>query len=164
MCRWYTFCMDQYKFTHELIKGKIAELIFEQMIHNTNGYTILEFGYEKVVRQLAKERKHEQAKATIEIVSSAPDFAIINEDTHDINLIEVKYMHHPTKSRVLSAATHIKKSWKKSCLFVASPSGFYFDTVDDIITNKGAISHFRHANIPEKTQAKYLALLNEFIR
>lgn len=155
--------MNQYTFTHELIKGKIAEIIFEQMIHNTNGYTILEFGYEKVVRQLAKERKHKQAKATIEIVSSAPDFAVINEDNHDINLIEVKYMNNPTKSRVLSAAKDIKRSWKKSCLFVASPNGFYFDTIDNIITNKGAISNFKHRRIPEKTQKKYLELLNEFI-
>lgn len=155
--------MNQFKFTHELIKGKIAEIIFEQMIHNTNGYTILEFGYEKVVRQLAKERKSNTANDTIEIIRRAPDFAIINENTHDISLIEVKYMNNPSKSRVLSAAKDIKKSWKKSCLFVASPKGFYFDTVDDIINHKGAVNDFKHTNIPDKAQAKYLELLNEFI-
>lgn len=155
--------MNQFKFTHELIKGKIAEIIFEQMIHHTNGYTILEFGYEKVVRQLAKERKHDQAKATIEIVRSAPDFAVINEETHDINLIEVKYMNSSSKSRVFGTANNMKQFWKKSCLFVASPQGFYFDSIDNIIANKGAISEFKHKMIPASTQEKYLKLLNEFI-
>ena len=155
--------MNQFKFTHELIKGKIAEIIFEQMIHNTKGYTILEFGYEKVVRQLAKERKNKTVNETIEIVRRAPDFAVINEENHDINLIEVKYMNNPTKSRVLSAAKDIKKSWKKSCLFVASPSSFYFGNIDDIIKNKGTIDNFKHKMISERNQEKYLALLNEFI-
>ena len=156
--------MRNIAFTHELIKGKIAEIIFEQMIHNTRGYTILEFGYEKVVRQLAKERKSDTAKDTIEIIRRAPDFAVINEDTHDINLIEVKYMNKVTKSRALTAANNIKKSWKKSCLFIASPNGFYFDKVDDIIKNKGAIKDFKHQMIDKNTQQRYLGLLNEFIQ
>mgnify|MGYP000049286318 CR=1 FL=1 len=158
--------MNQFKFTHELIKGKIAEIVFEQMISHTDDYTILEFGYEKVVRQLAKENQGEQpqkAKDTIEIVSRAPDFAVINETTHDISLIEVKYMNKVTKPRVLRAAKDIKKSWKKSCLFVASPTGFYFDTIDDIINAKGAISDFNHGKIDTKTKQRYLKLLNEFI-
>jgi hypothetical protein len=158
--------MNQFKFTHELIKGKIAEIIFEQMISHTEGYTILEFGYEKVVRQLAKENRGEQtqkAKDTIEIIRRAPDFAVINETTHDISLIEVKYMNKVTKPRVLAAAKDIKKSWKKSCLFVASPSGFYFDATDDIIHCKGGISEFNHGKINAKTKQQYLKLLNEFI-
>lgn len=155
---------NQFEFTHELVKGKIAEIVFEQMIHNTKGYTILEFGYEKVVRQLAKERKSEEAKDTIEIIRRAPDFAIINEETHDISLIEVKYMNNPTSQRVLAAAQDIKKSWKKSCLFVASPNGFYFDTVDNIIQNKGSIRPFTHKMISEITQKRYLEIMNEFIQ
>jgi hypothetical protein len=155
--------MKTIDFTHELIKGKIAEIIFEQMIHSTKGYTILEFGYEKVVRQLAKQRKTSQAKDTIEIIRRAPDFAVINEDTHDITLIEVKYMNDPKKSRVLSAARDIKKSWKQASLFVASPQGFYFDSVDKIIEQKGEISSFVHRAVPEKVTVEFLGLLNEFI-
>lgn len=72
-------------------------------------------------------------------------------------------MNNPTKSCVLSAAKDMKKSWKKSCLFVASPGGFYFGTIDDIIKNKGVIDSFKHKMISEESQEKYLALLNEFI-
>jgi hypothetical protein len=155
--------MNTISFTHELIKGKIAEIIFEQMIHSTKGYTILEFGYEKVVRQLAKERKNENAKSTIEIIRRAPDFAVINENTHEITLIEVKYMNDPKSARVLRAAKDIKKSWKKASLFVASPDGFYYDSVDDIIANKGSIQDFKHSSIPTKKMSQFLDLLNEFI-
>jgi len=154
--------MNNIQFTHELIKGKIAEIIFEQMIHNTPGYTILEFGYEKVVRQLAKERKTKQASDMIEIVRRAPDFAVINEK-HDVTLIEVKYMNKISNGRVLSAAKNIKKSWKQASLFVANPEGFYFDTVDTIIKNKGVIKELRHKRITQKKQKQYLELLNEFI-
>ena len=155
--------MNNIHFTHELLKGKIAEIIFEQMIHNTKGYTILEFGYEKVVRQLAKERKNKDAQETIEIVRRAPDFAVINEKTHDITLIEVKYMSQMQKNRTLQAARNIKKSWKRASLFVASPDGFYFDEVDTVISNKGKITPFSHKKIPAKVQEQYTALLNEFI-
>jgi len=155
--------MKTIEFTHELIKGKIAEIIFEQMIHSTKGYTILEFGYEKVVRQLAKERKNENAKDTIEIIRRAPDFAVINETTHDITLIEVKYMNHAKEPRVLAAAKDIKKSWKKASLFIASPNGFYFDSVDGIIAHKGQIKDFKHSGVPEKKMAEFLCLLNKFI-
>jgi hypothetical protein len=72
-------------------------------------------------------------------------------------------MNDPKPSRVLSAAKDIKKSWKSASLFVASPSGFYFDSVDDIITNNGKVKDFKHAGVPEKKMNEFLGLLNEFI-
>jgi isocitrate dehydrogenase len=155
--------MNNIKFTHELIKGKIAEIIFEQMIHNTKGYTVLEFGYEKVVHQLAKAPKSEDAKAMIEIVRKAPDYAIVNEDTHNVTLVEIKYMAKRTNGKVNTIAKEIERSWRHAALFIATPQGFYFDQVDTIIKNKGAIKPFTHAKIPEKLVSQYVAMLNEFI-
>ena len=155
--------MNNIHFTDQLIKGKIAEIVFEQMIHQTKGYTILEFGYEKVVRQLAKERKNDAAKETIEIVRRAPDFAIINEKTHDITLVEVKYMHQVTPKYVQHAARDIKKSWKRASLFIASPEGFYFGTVSELVDNGGHIKPFHHNHISKKRQLEYLALVNKYI-
>ena len=57
----------------------------------------------------------------------------------------------------------IQKSWKRAALFIASPDGFYFDTVEDVIASKGEIKPFKHPKIPAKTQTQYLELLNEFI-
>ena len=155
--------MSNIQFTDQLIKGKIAEIVFEQMIHQTKGYTILEFGYEKVVRQLAKERKNDAAKETIEIVRRAPDFAIVNEKTHDITLVEVKYMHQITPKYVRQAARDIKKSWKRASLFIASPEGFFFGSVSELVDNGGHIKPFHHNHITKKRQQEYLALLNKYI-
>jgi hypothetical protein len=155
--------MNNIKFTHELLKGKIAEIIFEQMIHNTKGYTVLEFGYEKVVHQLAKAKKSEDAKQMIEIVRRAPDYAIVNEETHNVTLVEIKYMAKRTNAKVLAAAKEIEKSWRHAALFIASPDGFFFGQVEDVIEKKGAIKHFFHGKIPKKVSEQYLMLLNEFI-
>lgn len=155
--------MNNISFTHQLIKGKIAEIIFEQMINHTKGYTILEFGYEKVVRQLANEPKTKDISETIEVVRRAPDFAVINEKTHEITLIEVKYMSEPTPARTLKTARDIKKSWKRASLFIATPAGFFYDDVDELIAKKGVATPFSHPSITAKTTAAYLDLLKKFI-
>jgi len=156
--------MNNIHFTHELIKGKIAELIFAQMIRSIPDYTILEFGYEKTLPSLAQMHPKSPATAkTMEIIKTAPDFTIINHKSHEVHLIEVKYMNKVSDNRALRAARNIQKSWKKAALFVASPHGFYFDTVEDVINNKGAISEFKHTKIATKVQGDYLELLNEFI-
>lgn len=155
--------MNNIKFTHELIKGKIAEIIFEQMIHNTKGYTVLEFGYEKVVHQLAKAPKSEDALAMINIVRKAPDYAIVNENNHNVTLVEIKYMAKRTNGKVNAIAKEIEQSWRHAALFIATPDGFFFDQVETIINNKGAIKPFKHPNIQPKLVEQYLAMLNEFI-
>jgi len=156
--------MNNIHFTHELIKGKIAELIFAQMIRSIPDYTILEFGYEKTLPSLAQMHPKSPSTAkTMEIIKTAPDFTIINHKSHEVHLIEVKYMGTVTNGKVLSAAKKIQKSWKRAALFVASPEGFYFDTVENIIKNKGAITKFKHPKITTKAQSQYLELLNEFI-
>lgn len=156
--------MNNIHFTHELIKGKVAELIFAQMIRSIPDYTILEFGYEKTLPSLAQMHPKSPSTAkTMEIIKTAPDFTIINHTSHEVHLIEVKYMGTVTNSKVLSAAKKIQKSWKRAALFIASPDGFYFDTVENVIKNKGAITEFKHPKITAKAQGQYLELLNEFI-
>ena len=91
-------------------------------------------------------------------------FIIINHKTKEVHLIEVKYMGELSKGKVASAARKIQKSWKRAALFIASPDGFYFDTVEDIIANKGEIKPFKHPKITAKTQTQYIDLLNEFIQ
>lgn len=157
--------MNNIHFAHELIKGKIAELIFAQMIRSTGTYTILEFGYEKTLPSLAQMHPKSPSSAeTMEIIKRAPDFTIINHSSKEVHLIEVKYVHNLKDSNTLRTARIIEKSWKRAALFIATPSGFYFDTLENIIKNKGAITPFKHSKISQKTQAEYIALLNEFIK
>lgn len=157
--------MNNINFTHQLIKGKIAELIFAQMVRNTGAYTILEFGYENTLPSLAQMNPKSASSAeTMEIIKRAPDFTIINHANKEVHLVEVKYMHEINNSGVLRMARVIEKSWKQATLFVATPKGFYFGTVTEVIKNKGAIAAFRHPKIPAKTQFEYTNLLNGFIK
>lgn len=157
--------MNNIKFTEQLIKGKIAEMVFAQMIRSTEAYTILEFGYEKTLPELAQIfPKGKHTAETLEIIKRAPDFVVINHNkNHDVHLIEVKYMGVLTKSKVLHEATKISQSWKQASLFIATPTCFYYGTIDEIILKKGIIEPLRHPKISQKIQDQYRTLLNQFI-
>lgn len=156
--------MNDINFTRELTKGKITELIFAQMVRNTKAYTVLQFGYETTLPELAHlHPKSPSSEKTVEIIKHAPDFTIINHDDNSVHLVEVKYRHALQKSDILRQAKALKKSWASAALFIATPDGFYFDSVEDIIKNKGEIAAFKHPKIKAKAQQQYLDLLNEFI-
>lgn len=156
--------MNNIKFTHSLIKGKIAEMIFAQMLRGSDAFNVIEFGYEKTIPELTHlHPKTDNTNIAIEAVRRAPDFAVLNLETHDVSLIEVKYMNKITPSRVLQAARVMEKTWKQASLFIATPTGFYYDTVENILKKNGKIAALVHKNIPPKTQEQYLKLLNEFI-
>jgi hypothetical protein len=46
--------MDNVLFARNLVKGKIAETIFAQMLREAGDFTVLEFGYEKVIPELVQ--------------------------------------------------------------------------------------------------------------
>ena len=150
-------------FSRNLIKGRIAELVFEQMLRDAEAFTVLAFGYENVLPELAHRQHDMHIAETMEIIRRAPDFAVINNDTHDVHLIEVKYMHHMTPARVLTAAERMFASWKPSYLFVATPEAFYFGKVSEIVKEGGQIKRLVHPQIPESLQDRYLAILNDFL-
>ena len=156
--------MNNIKFTHGLIKGKIAEMIFAQMLRGSGQYQVIEFGYEKTIPELTYlKNKNETTNKSIEAVRRSPDFAILNLKNHDVHLIEVKYMNKITNGRVLAVARVMEQSWKQASLFIASPTGFYYDTVLNVIKNNGKISPLVNKNISPKIQTQYLTLLNKFI-
>ncbi len=45
---------DAIEFTKNLVKGRIAETIFEQMLLATENYTVLKGGYEDLFHQIYK--------------------------------------------------------------------------------------------------------------
>lgn len=155
---------DPVNFSKNLVKGRIAETLFEQMLRDAGCFTILSFGYEQIIPELAHRHNDVKAQETMEIIRRAPDFAVINNDTHDVYLIEVKYLMRPTASTILADAKRMFESWKPSYLFLATPEGFYFGKAGDIVKSEGIIEPFSHPNISKELQAKYTELLNEFIR
>lgn len=150
-------------FSRKLVKGRIAETLFDQMLRDTGKFTMLAFGYENVLPELAHRQNDIHAQETMEIIRRAPDFAVINNETHEVHLIEVKYMMNPKEEWILRDATRMFESWKPSYLFLATPKGFFFDKASTIVENRGLISPLSHPHIPPELQARYISLLNEFI-
>ena len=151
------------RFTNNLIKGRIAETIFEQLFRDAGCFTILSFGYEKILPELAHRQNDINIQETMEIIRRAPDFAVIENTSHMVYLIEVKYLKHPKAEYILKSATQIYESWKPAYLFLATPEGFFFDTAKNIVENNGAIQPFSHPRISVEAQQTHVALLNSFI-
>ena len=146
-------------FTRGLVKGRIAETIFAQMFRHNGRYTVLEFGYEKVVPQLVGQY-YSHDNPMIESLRVAPDFAVINLDTREVRLIEVKYRKKLDTNNILYCADKMHASWNPSYLFIATLDGFYFDEINKIRLENGAISPLEE--IPDDLQLEYLQILKDF--
>ena len=155
---------DPINFSRQLIKGRIAEMIFEQMLRDAQCFTVLKFGYENILPELMHRQHDMKAEQTMEIIRRAPDFAVINNETHDVHLIEVKYRRHMTSDDIFKIAERMYESWKPSYLFIATQEGFFFGKVTDIVRDKGIIHPLEHKNIPKVLQEKYSVLLTTFIK
>lgn len=92
--------MDNVTFARNLVKGKIAETIFAQMLRETKEFTVLEFGYEKIIPELVQQG-YDENNIAIETLRTAPDFAVINQKTREVKLIEVKYQRSISYSHAL---------------------------------------------------------------
>lgn len=152
---------QQIKFARNLVKGKIVETLFAQMLRSTGEFTVLEFGYEKVIPELVQQGYTEDNE-TLETLRTAPDFAVINRSTKEVHLIEVKYRKSFYQKDVLEIANRMSKSWNPSFLFLASTDGFYYGNVKDIIERDGKIDFLDHPQIPKETQEQFLKILVDF--
>jgi len=148
-------------FARNLVKGKIAETVFAQMLRSTGQFTVLEFGYEKIIPELVQQGDKD-SDDMVETLRTAPDFAVINRKTKEVHLIEVKYRHSFYDSNILKIAKRMAKSWNPSFLFLASKDGFYYGEVRDIVEREGKIDLLTHPQIPSETQETFLKILNDF--
>ena len=149
------------QFTRELIKGRIAEVIFEQMIREEGKYTVIPFGYEHTVPTLAQYQHLPIVRQVMDNISDAPDFALISEDKTEVYLVEVKFQKFIDVERVKSYAETLLKRWNPSWIFVATTERFYCAPCNSIIKSN-TISPLSESWINLTHQAEYLHLLNEF--
>jgi len=153
--------MSNVNFTKQLVKGKIAETIFSQMFRESGNFTVLEFGYEKVIPEMIQQGFNE-SNPMIETLRTAPDFAVIDRDTRQVKLIEVKYQRSLNSEYILQAASRMSQSWNPSYLFIATLDGFYMDEIANIIKNNGKIAKLNHPRINDDLQNDYLGILRRF--
>src|SRR3989338_4763843 len=102
------------EFSRNLIKGKIAEVIFEQMMREEKRYTIIPFGYEHTMPMLAHYQHLVEIKHIIKNISEAPDFVLISEDKSKLFLVEIKYQ---SKLNIDKLKDHANKLLGKWCIF-----------------------------------------------
>jgi hypothetical protein len=152
---------NEITFARNLVKGKIAETVFAQMLRSTGAFTVLEFGYEKIIPELVG-RGNGRDNEMVETLRTAPDFAVINNKTKEVHLIEVKYRRVFTNYNVLEIADRMSKNWNPSYLFLASEDNFYFGEVKQIVADQGQIAILDHPHIPAATQTAFLKILNDF--
>lgn len=154
------------EFVKDLIKGKIAEIIFEQMFRESGKFTILRAGYEYTLPELAQYQHLTEVNAVIENIRNAPDFVLISQDKKEVYLVEVKYRRQRRPQELKDVADKTLEIWNPSWLFVASPDGFFFEPCNTVSRNDGEIGRLYDGGkwVEPGLQAQYLKLLNEFER
>jgi len=152
---------SEVEFSKKLITGKIAEVIFEQMIRGEKQYTVIPFGYEHTMPMLAQYQQLVGVKHIIKNISEAPDFALISEDKSKLFLVEVKYQKEHNIETLKGYAEKLLKRWDCPWIFVATPKGFYYGMASWILEN-GYINELSENWVTKERQNAYLKLLNEF--
>lgn len=153
----------QKDFAKNFIKGKIGEIVFDQMFREEGKFVVIPFGYERVIPELTQYAHGAEHQEVIDNIRSAPDFALVSQDKKEVFLIEVKYRSKISMEELRETASKIEKRWKLVWMFICTPEGFYFGKTADIIKN-GRITPLEETWISKERQEKYLKLLNSFIR
>ena len=155
--------MGNLEFTNHLIRGKIAEVIFQQMFREQGGYTIIPFGYEYTVPQLSQcTNSNRHAKRVIDNIKHSPDFALVSRDTQDVYLVEVKFRRRYSKRHASEEANLQKERWDPSWIFYATLHDFYFDSCSSIVYNQGKAKSLSEKWIKSDIQQGYLEILRDF--
>jgi len=153
----------QKDFTKNFIKGKIGEIIFDQMFKEKGKFIVIPFGYEKMIPEFAQYAFKAEHQEVIDNIRGAPDFALVSQDRKEVFLIEVKYRSTINMEELKKTSDKIQKRWKLVWMFICTPNGFYFDKTTDIIKN-GKLTPLRQNWICQEKQEKYLKVLNNFIK
>lgn len=74
----------QQDFTKNFVKGKIAEIVFDQMFREEGKFTVIPFGYERTLPELAQHAKEAEYRQVIDNIRSAPDFALVSRDKKQV--------------------------------------------------------------------------------
>lgn len=153
--------MDR-KYTEDLIKGKITEVIFEEMFRVSGEFTIIPLGYEHTTPILAQYQHLAHIQKVLDNIRHAPDFALISQDKTKVFIVEVKYRVELDNNEILKIAEDLH-SWEPCFIFVATKDNFYFESVQEIARNKGNIKELTDSWISNEIQEESLYLLRKFI-
>lgn len=155
---------DNIDFTNSLIKGGMAQTIFEQMFIEMDTSIVIPFGYEytaSVLNQFQREMDENDRKDLIN-VRNMPDFLLVSQKKKNAILVEVKYRRLKPESEVKDIANKVFKRWPSAWLFLASLDGFYFGKCE-YIKDTGRIDKLSTEWVTAERQEEYLHLLKKYI-
>ncbi len=155
--------MQKENFEHRLIKGRIAETIFEMMFRDTEKFIVLHFGYEYTESVLAQYRNMIVMKKVLDAVSKAPDFILLTENKKQPYIVEVKYRARIDKEELVEIAKQIVKNWEVAYVFLISKDGFYFSPIHTIINSNGNIEPLSPSWVSQEIQDKYKKLAEDWL-
>lgn len=139
-----------------LLKGRATEAVFEEMFGNKERYRVLHFGFEYISSELTQVIR-DKTDETFKMISKTPDFLLHDTQEKKLYLVEAKYRTKILKTDILKIAqTLSERHWGLAKLFIASPEGFFFDDVHNIISNDGKCKRLSSDEISESSQVKYL--------
>ena len=148
-------------FEHNLIKGKIAETIFELMFQESKKFSVFHFGYEYTAEYLAQYNLA-LPKDVLDNIRHSPDFIIVTQDKKQAYLAEVKYRAHVVDQEIIDIAKKLKERWNPAYVFVISNTGFYFTPANTIINEKKMTALDKNW-IHSELQAKYFKLVKDYL-
>lgn len=158
--------MQKETFEHRLIKGRIAETIFEMMFRETKKFTVLHFGYEYTEPILSQYRNLANmavVQKVIDEVSKSPDYILVTEDKQQVYIVEVKFRQILKENELLEIAKKVFERYPICYVFLATLDNFYFDSVRNIINQKGFIKQLSIAWVTQELQEKNKKLVKEFL-
>ena len=150
-----------------LIKGKIAEMIFQEMFKQTGKFLIIPTGYEYNLPELAQYQNNLQNQNVISSIRTEPDFLLL---THGKNnerqayFVEVKYREEINPIDLIEISKKLLEHWNPCWLFVASGDGFYFSPCHAVINSQGKIEKLTENWVKKEIQDKGLKVLQEYIK
>ncbi len=150
------------KFARDLIKGKIAETVFELMFREDGRFTVIPIGYEHTMPELIQCKHHQHVKRVLDNLRDAPDFALINEDKSQVYLVECKYRYQVEKTEIVRTCEAIHSKYDPCFIFVATKNGFYYENCRTVVEQK-TIPNIDTFLISKELQRKYQELLLEFM-
>ena len=115
------------KFTRDLLVGSFFKNLVITVLDNA-GYEVHPFGYESFLASIKRPLYNAPfSSETAERIRSAPDLVVLDRDTGDLNLVEVKFrgrLWNDKQAHILVNSYH--KYWSESVLVLICPRGKIF--------------------------------------
>ena len=128
--------MNQKNFAENMLKGRMAETLFEELMRQS-GNIVYRFGYEAIVQNLTQlETKFDRYSEVGERIRAIPDFIVVDKKGKPV-FVEVKFRWkpelHESDYKMLGK---IDKFWSAKIVFLNCWEQPYFRVCDPPYVNK----------------------------